>query len=241
MSASSKQKTIALRAFGLRTVVFAIGCLGLAWGISNFVKGIAVDEFWDLEARLLQFENFSGTAASRILENADHLSSCDTRSQRALLLLEIPLADAALRSGAAHEYDLRIQSLETRTKRMLSCSPRDSFGWLVDFGLEVQHGRLNRNTFDLLAMSYDTSPNEAWVGVRRIVIAIPAMLAAPEAIRKKILAEFQNLIRQRFVEIPARAYLNASASARALLQSSVEQLDPLSQKIFSEALLRFRP
>ena len=90
-------------------------------------------------------------------------------------------------------------------------------------------------------MSYDTSPNEAWVGVRRIAIAIPAVLAAPEAIRKKILAEFQNLIRQRFVEIPARAYLNASASTRALLQSSVEQLDPLSQKIFSDTLQRFRP
>ncbi|MGA7994387.1 MAG: hypothetical protein WCA28_05695, partial [Bradyrhizobium sp.] len=212
-----------------------------AWGISNFVRGIAVDEFWDLEARLLKFENFSGTAATGILGGAEHLDGCDTHSQRALLLLEIPLADAALRSGAAHEYDLHIQSLEARTQTILSCSPRDSFGWLVNFGLEVQHGRLNEHTFDLLAMSYETSPNEAWVGVRRIVIAIPAMLAAPEAIREKVLAEFQNLIRQRFVEIPARAYLNASASTRALLQSSVEQLDPLSRKIFSDTLQRFRP
>jgi hypothetical protein len=220
--------------------VFAIGCAGLAWGISNFVRGIAADEFWDLETRLLQFETFSGTAASRILESANQLDSCDTHSQRALLLLEIPLADAALRTGAAREYDLHIQSLEARIRRMLSCSPRDSFGWLVDFGLEVQHGRLNEHTFDLLAMSYDTSPNEAWLGVRRIAIAIPAILAAPEAAQRKILAEFQNLIRQRFIDIPARAYLNASVSTRALLQSSVEQLDPLSQKIFADALQRLR-
>jgi len=233
---------VTFQTVGLRAVIFGIGCLGLAWGISDFVGGIVADEFWDLEARLLKFENFSKTAATAILDSADakHLGVCDTHSQRALLLLEIPLADAALRSGAAHDYDLHIQSLEARTRGMLSCSPRDSFGWLIEFGLEVQHGRLNEHTFDLLAMSYESSPNEAWVGVRRIAIAIPAVLAAPEAIRQKILAEFQNLIRQRFVEIPARAYLNASASTRALLQSSVERLDPLSQKIFSDALQKFR-
>ncbi len=240
MSATAKR--FAFGAFGLRSLITAIGCLGLAWGISNFVRGVAVDEYRDLEARLLQFETFSRTAATRILDSAaaKSLGACDSHSQRALLLLEIPLTDAALRSGAAQDYDLHIRSLEDRTRRILGCTPRDSFAWLAAFGLEIEHGILDEHTFDLLAMSYETSPNEAWVGLRRIVIAIPVMLSAPEAARQIILIEFQNLVRRGFVEIPARAYLRASAPTRALLQSRIEQLDPLSQRNFSDALQKFR-
>lgn len=48
----------------------------------------------------------------------------------------------------------------------MSCTPRDSFAWLLAFDFEVLHGRLNQHSFDLLAMSYRTSPNEAWIAIR---------------------------------------------------------------------------
>ena len=122
----------------------------------------------------------------------------------------------------------------------LGCAPRDLLVWLLLFGLENEHGLLDEHAFDLLAMSYDTSPNEAWIAVRRIVVAIPVVLFAPEPIQQKILTEFQNLIRHGFVEMPARSYLNASAPTRALLQSRVEELDPRSQKAFSDVLQKLR-
>ncbi|NOJ43693.1 hypothetical protein [Bradyrhizobium australiense] len=153
--------------------------------------------------------------------------------------MELPLADADLRSGAASEFDRHVQSLETRTRRILSCTPRDSFAWLVAFGLQVAH-EVSARSFDLLAASYETSPNEAWVGLRRIIVAIPLALAAPEHIQRMILDEFQNLVRHRFVEIPARVYFNAPAEIRALLESRIEQLNPSSKKLFSEELEKLR-
>ena len=225
-----------------RGLTCLVGCLGLAWGISNVARGETFDAFLGLETRLLKFETVSRPNAITTLNSAAarELNACDNHAQHALMLLEIPLADAALRSGAVQEFDQRINSLEARAKRTLGCAPRDSLVWLLLFALENEHGLLDEHAFNLLAMSYDTSPNEAWIAVRRIVVAIPVVRFAPDPIQQKILTEFQNLIRRGFFEMPARSYLNASAPTRALLQSQVEELDPGRQKAFSDILQKLR-
>lgn len=225
-----------------RGLTCLVGCLGLAWGISNVARGETFDAFLGLETRLLKFETVSRPNAITTLNSAAarELNACDNHAQHALMLLEIPLADAALRSGAVQDFDQRINSLEARAKRTLGCAPRDSLVWLLLFALENEHGLLDEHAFNLLAMSYDTSPNEAWIAVRRIVVAIPVVRFAPDPIQQKILTEFQNLIRRGFFEMPARSYLNASAPTRALLQSQVEELDPGRQKAFSDILQKLR-
>jgi hypothetical protein len=226
--------------FSLWGSTLIAGCLGLSWGVSNFGHSATIGGFLDLEAHLLRFETFSQATAARTLESAAELSSCDTHSQRVLLLMEIPLADAALRSGDSREFERRVRSMEERTRNILSCSPRDSLAWLMAFGLETQHGLVSHHSFELLTTSYETSPNEAWLALRRITVSVPLVLMAPAPVQSKILDEYQNLIRHRFVDIPARTYLNASAAIQALLQSRIDQLDPLSQKIFSTELERLR-
>jgi hypothetical protein len=154
--------------------------------------------------------------------------------------MEMSLAESALRSGTVAEFDRRTHSLETRSKRILSCAPRQSFVWLLIFQLEVLHGALDEHSFDLLAMSYETSPNEAWISIRRNLVAMPLILVAPEPMRHKILNEFQLLMRYGFFDVAARAYLGAPEAARSLLQTRIEQLDGSRQKAFSEALQKFR-
>ena len=226
----------------ISALALLVGCIGIGWGVSNLATGAAADEFQSLETSVLRFETYSPAAATRMLQStaAQDLSACDTHGQRALLLLEMPLADAALRSGAAHGFDRHLQSLTMRARQAVACAPRDSLIWLLLFGLEVEHGRLDTHAFDLLAASYDTSPHEAWVAVRRILIGVPVVLSAPEPIRQRILAEFQDLVRHRFLETPAHAYAKAPAPVRDLLLSRIEQLDLPSQKAFAEALQKFR-
>jgi hypothetical protein len=221
-----------------RTLTLAIGCLGLAWGVFTLPRSEALDDLQDLESRLLRSEAFSQKAMTLTLESqaSQNLSACDTHSQRAMLLMEMPLADAALRSGAANEFDQHIRSLESSSRGVLSCAPRESFVWLLAFDLETLHGQLNQQSFNLLAMSYETSPNEAWISIRRIIVAVPLVLVAPEPLRKRILFEFQQLIRNGFVDDAARSYLAASASIRSLLQTQIEQLGLPQQRSFSDAL-----
>jgi hypothetical protein len=231
-----------LRLFAVRGLTLVVACLGLFWGIANVARGEVSDGFWDAETRLLRFEAFSRTASIGMLEGAaaQDLSPCDNHSQRALMLVEIPLADAALRSGEVQEFDRRFRSLETRARQALGCTPRDSFIWLLLFGTQATHGVLDEHAFDLLAMSYETSPNEAWIAIRRVMVATPVVRVAPEPVQQRILAEFQSLIAHGFVEPAARAYSEASALTRSLLQSRIDQLDVRSQRNFSEALGKLR-
>ena len=228
--------------FVLRGSTVIIGCLGLAWGIFVLPQSELADEFRDIEDRLLRFETFRPASFARTLasQNSQELSACDTHSQRALLLTEMSLAETALRSGTVKEFDQHAKSLESRATRVLSCQPRQSFVWLLVFQLEVLKGVLSEHSFDLLAMSYETSPNEAWISIRRNLVAMPLVLVAPEPTREKILNEFQLLIRYRFLNVAARAYLGAPEAARSLLQTRIEQLDDSQQKAFSDALQKFR-
>lgn len=212
------------------------------WGISNVSIGAASDSFHDLESGLLRFETFHRDDAIATLNStaARDVSPCDVHAQRGLLLLELPLVDAALRSGSTRDFDLHSRSLEERAHGTLSCSPRDSLVWLLLFGLKNEHGLLDDKTFDLLAMSYETSPYEAWVAVRRIVVAMPVILAAPDRLREKVLVEFQTLIQLGFLEVPALTYRNASNQVRSLLQARVDQLGPARQAEFRRAIERLK-
>lgn len=223
-------------------LTFLIGSSGFAWGVWNLQQAIIADELHSYESRLLQFEGFTLAAAKGIVDSAAarSVSDCENHAQRALLLLEIPLAEAALRSGSTQDFDRRMRSLQDRSERALACAPRDTLAWLVLFGLEVTHGQINDRAFKLLAASYETSPNEAWIALRRVTVATPVLLSAPEALRQKILDEFKTLIERGYVELPAKAYLAAPASVRRLLESHIDALGTIQQKSFMNAVEKFR-
>jgi hypothetical protein len=222
----------------LRGTIGLIALVGLCWGIGNVVRGTTDEDFREIEAHLLRYESYRPAAAAEALESpaAREASPCEAHIQRALLLLEIPLADAALHAGLTEEFDRRTESLEQRARRLLSCVPRDSLAWLVEFGLAVQHGVIDEHSFELLATSYDTSPHEAYIAVRRIPLAIPVIGSAPGPIRQRILTEFRNLVRDGFLDIPAQAYLKAPEKIRTQLQTEIGQLDARSQRRFSDTL-----
>jgi hypothetical protein len=226
-----------------QALTLAIGGLGLAWGILVLPYSQAVDDLLDIERRLLRSEAFSTSDLALVFQSQEasqDLSACDSDSQRAMLLMEIPLAEAALRSGASNEFDRHILSLETRSRLVLGCTPRDSFAWLLAFNLELVHGRLNEQALNLLAMSYETSPNEAWISTRRIVVAMPLVAIAPEPLRKKILSEFQQLISSGYEGAASRSYLAAPQPVRSMLLDQIKQLSISQQKAFSEALQKLR-
>jgi len=219
-------------------MIAMIGCLGMAWGISGFGRSVTADYFEGVESRLLSFEAYRSDASREMLESpmARELSDCDNHAQRSLLLLELPLADAALKAGATAEFDRRVQSIEGRARRVLACVPRDPLFWLVLFGLEVEHGQRDRHSFELLATSYEISPYEGWIGLRRAMVTIPIIRTIPDPLREQVLAEFQKLIRDKLPEIPARLYLGASESTRAILQPPIDQLDSTSRQAFASML-----
>ena len=172
--------------------------MGLVWGISNVTQGEASDAFLGPREPPAEIRNVRSRDFDKILKSAvsQDLNACDSHAQRAIMLVEIPLADEALRSGAVKEFDQRIQSLEARS-RQISAVPTQFVGLVTAVRAGKPARALERASFDLLVMSYDTSPNEAWIVVRRTVVAMPVVFLRPKPIRQRILTEFQQLDQAR--------------------------------------------
>jgi hypothetical protein len=218
-------------------LAFALGAAGLVWGVFTIPISEASDNLGYFESQLLQSETFNPSILARKLATpaAQAVNDCDSHAQTALLLIETHLASSALRAGSVQEFDKYSSSVYDRSKRALTCAPRQSYIWLLTFSLEIMHGRLDERTFNLLAMSYETSPSEAWIGVRRIVVAIPLVPLMPERLRDSVLDEFQQLVRDGFAEETALSYLKAAGPVRALLESRLQRVDVRRQKQFWEA------
>jgi hypothetical protein len=221
-----------------KALTLALGCAGLIWGIVTFPNSQQADNFWTLKNQLLRSENFDPTALAATLasSNLQTLSDCDSDAQLALLLIEMRLTESSLRAGDSNKFDQSSAALGLRARRALSCAPRQSLVWLVDFSLAVLHGQLDNQSFALLALSYQTSPNEAWIAIRRNFVAIPIVQLLPEASRQDVLSEFQQLIRNGFELDASRSFLRAGGPVRSLLQAKVEQLEQSRQEAFWRAL-----
>jgi len=221
-----------LRLFIQRGLIFAVSCIGMVWGGFALPTSAVADHFGYLEARLLHPETFDPNILALKLESpaTKDLSDCDNHAQTALLLTEMRLAEAALRAGELAEFDQRSLSMDVRARRVLGCVPRDSYVWLLAFSVYVLHGQLNEQSFKLLAMSYDTSPNEAWIAIRRNIVALPLVLVVPQPLQDKILTEFQQLVRNGFRHEASQSYSGASRAVQSLLRPRIEQLDADLQK-----------
>jgi hypothetical protein len=221
-----------------KTLTLALSGVGLAWGVLVLPASEGIDEFRSLKSQLQQSETFSQNVLATKLDvsNSQMPSDCDSDAQIALLLIEMRLAEATLRSGDIVGFDQHARSLQLRTKRTLSCAPRQSFVWLMGFSLAVLHGELDSRSVALLGLSYETSPNEAWIAIRRDFVAIPIVQFLPETLAQEVLLEFQQLIRNGFEEEASKSFSRASGPVRGLLQTQVERLDEARQAAFWRAV-----
>jgi hypothetical protein len=217
-----------------RLLMLVLGGSGLIWGLLAFPTSDASDDLRSIDTQLLQSETFDSKALAVELSApaAQQASPCDSSSQMALLLMELRLTQAALRAGAVDDFDRHANSVEARSKQTLSCAPRQSLIWLVAFSLKILHGQSDKQALDLLEMSYETSPNEAWIGIRRIIAAVPVLALLSQSLQQKVLAEFEQLARSGFVYEAARAYAGAPTSTRPLLLDRIQRLDAREQKLF---------
>jgi hypothetical protein len=225
-----------------RGLTLTVAALVLGWAIQVLPTSEAADQYRYLENQLLHSENFSSTTFGQQLAYvaSQTLADCDTHSQTAIALMEMRLAEIALHSGKVDEFDRLSSSLEARSRRVLNCAPRESFIWLLAFSLEILHGRMTEETFSLLAMSYETSPSEGWIAIRRNFVGTPLLLVMPVALQDSFLQEFGRLVSNGFQHEAALSYSAASLPIRSYLRTQVEQLDSFQQQRFWDAFRKIQ-
>lgn len=226
----------------LRTLVTKAGAavlslIGLVWGLIALPTSGTSDYLRALGEGLLRSKTYNAKAMSEIeMLASPKLGACDVHAHNALLLIEIRLAEISLRIGDVSTFDQKVEAAKARVGEVLRCSPRQSFIWLSAFGIEVLQGRLSERTFAMLKMSYETSPNEAWIAIRRNPIASRFLSKTDETLRQMIIVEFEKLVTDGFYKEAAHSFLNASEDSRNTLEERIKRLELTRQTEFWASL-----
>ena len=220
------------------SLTIGLALAGLLWGIVTLPRSEDADQFRRLNTELLRSENFSlrDLANKLSASNLAAESGCDSDQQTALLTIEMRLADTALHSGDSAAFDRHSLSVAQRAKRALSCTPRQSFIWLIAFSQAVLSGKLDDDTLKMLSLSYQTSPNEGWISVRRNFVATPLIPILPPDLRDSAEQEFEQLVADGFEAEAAKSFVRAQPAVQTSLQARLQHLAPARQEAFQTAV-----
>ena len=111
----------------------------------------------------------------------------------------------------------RMRSLRQAVRSALSCSPTQSFLWLLHYWLEVAENGSSERALQYLRMSYLAGPNEGWISAKRNGFSLAIYDQLPEDIAAEIVPEFVSLVRSGFYAQAASNLSGPGWSRRAAL------------------------
>jgi len=216
----------------------AFSCITIVWCVHVMPYSEDIDKSIFLKDQLLRsdvYEPAQTKLAYSELARVD-LGNCEAEAQTSLLLMKLRLAENALRTGGGEEFDEQLHDLTTRLPRALGCSPRLSYLWLLGFWSRTLSGQLDQRSLEMLAMSYDTGPNEGWIAIRRNAAAMAVVPIAPDQLRQRIIKEFGLLVRDGFLREAVASYSVAALPVRSALQTELFRLSNSRQTEFWQAV-----
>ncbi len=171
---------MAIGALSLRLVVGAVALAGLSWSwhASAALKTVPFEK---MAIKVVRGETYAPETFEEAL--ARPAVGCLPRLQRSELLLRAGAVDVSIANGALDRIDADMRALAQASDALLACSPREGFGWFMQFWTGSRNRGLTDAAMDDLARSYRFAPREPWISVRRnpVAMAIYGRLPAPLA------------------------------------------------------------
>jgi len=183
-----------LRGF-VRVIVAIGGSCSIAWALLMYPALRHEAAFAAAAQHILSGEQYS---AAQLNELRSQLGSSSVSSYRPSILNDIAVirlrlveADLALGQAPAADLDDLQQSVDAALDR----DPSRSFLWLTAYWLQKLRSGGAAADLGLLRMSDLTGPNEAWIAVRRVPLALSVFPSLPADLEGRTFAEFAGLVR----------------------------------------------
>jgi hypothetical protein len=188
-----------LRGF-VRVIVAVVGSWAIAWAVLVYPALRYEFVFAAAAQHILMGEQYS---AAQLNELRSQLDSSSANSYRASTLndsavIRLRLVEAALAVGQARAADLN--DLQRSIDAELDRNPSKSFVWLTDYWLQKQRSGGAPADLSLLRMSDLTGPNEGWIAIRRVPLALDVFPSLSAELKDRTLAEFAGLVRSGLYE-----------------------------------------
>ena len=128
----------------------------------------------------------------------------------------------------------RMRSLRQAVRSALSCSPTQSFLWLLHYWLEVAENGSSERALQYLRMSYLAGPNEGWISAKRNGFSLAIYDQLPEDIAAH--PEFVSLVRSGFYAQAASNLSGPGWSTREVLIAALAPVREVRRHEFSKYL-----
>lgn len=225
-----------------RTLLVLLGALGFAWGLTAIADEGEVRRLAELRSSVLEGETFDEVgvgAISEQLEKSRDLSACATRPLELIVPIRLRLVELAL----SEEDEPRVvglgDELERDARKLLSCSPYQSFAWLVLFWHRTVEANPTADDFELLRLSARTGPGEGWISRRRNQVSLAAYDLLPEDLKQAAIDEFLRLAQTGYVIEASTAFVDlAPQVARDRVIERLGELDEEQRSEFAERVSR---
>lgn len=225
-----------MRKFALRVVIASLGIVAIVWAIVA-ARAYSKDALLaDTAKAILSGDKFNPKQVESIKRRVA-TPTADLNEASALsgaAIMRMFLLEEQLKSGnhelSVSDYD----QLQTNVGDALARSPTDSFMWLAAFWLKRLRFQPAVSDLNLLRMSYWSGPNEGWIAIKRIPLALGTFGSLPPDLAEQALQDFVGLVRSGFIRQAAGVLEGPGAAMRNQLAGKLLTVDT----VYRQALAR---
>jgi hypothetical protein len=220
-----------------RSILSIFGICSIAWAVNSVF--VFPGRAWLAETalRVLSGERFSPAQLNAMKVSLDTTSARTLQASDLsnVAVIRLLLSDDRIRFGK-RPYVSDLAELQRAVSAAIDQSPSNSFMWLTDLWVKLQKGDFVERDWNLLRMSYETGPNEAWIAVRRNTLALGVFQSLPSGLAEQALSEFVGLVRSGLYVEAANILAGLDRVIREKLLARLVDLKVASRHAFASVL-----
>lgn len=165
------------------------------------------------------------SAIRRMQPDQGALAVCPRDLVRSAASIELAALDAAQRDGQSRDWELGLASTDRLLRHGLRCFPYDGNLWLRLAMVEYARTGPTRNVQDMLKLSADTAPYEAWIIGPRIVFASRLLGFQSEGVRSVLEADVRIFAQHAHIGEVAALYMRVGEQGRPVFDHAIALVD----------------
>ncbi|MBU6461127.1 MAG: hypothetical protein KGL35_28930 [Bradyrhizobium sp.] len=220
-----------------RSFTASLGICSLAWVIYSLPVFRAEVMLSDTVQTILSGESYNATQLDWLERRLDAIPPQTLRSTALndVAVIRLKLTESKL---VAHDPQIAsdLSNLNTAVTAALEGTPSSSFLWLIKYWIQQERGGAADDGLKLLRMSYSLGPNESWIAIRRLPLALRVFSSLPPDIADQTLSEFAGLVRSHFYQEAADIVAGPGWAVHEKLLGRLAELKKSYRNQFAQVL-----
>lgn len=222
----------------VRLLVPLLGLASVVWAASVFSMARLDSDVARMATRIASGDRFKSEIWKSIELKFSDVSRQSIKPSILAKLATIHLRgiENALPGESNQQVQSRLIELAGLTKDALRETPTDGFLWLVLSWISERNGEAVDDKWRFLRSSYQLSPNEGWIGIKRNPFAVSRFAALPDDLAEDAMQELMHLVRSGLHSEAAEIIAGPGSSISKLLLRRLKVLDQTDRVILAGRL-----